>query len=263
MLVKLVRPDHRADMVAPVVAQFGARSPEARQLDQHLRAGLQHERVVAGGTPVLPDRVGDVGRDMVLLDTGVDLKALAAGIEHKRRRHVNARVGQLPGVQGAAVAELTRFVARGGERVVAVHQQRASSWGMGVDEKRKHEDLGIPEHMPLVALAGQRAGAGRGMLVVGIGAANQMVQRKAGAALDIRVVPDHHVGACPALGPGAGALLQHRRDTSAGRTAQALQRALGRIAIVTAGPDRHQPVQGRAVPRFEVTGPALADRGIA
>src|SRR4028119_794594 len=70
VLMKLVGADYLANMVALVVAALRSRGPEARQLKQHLRACAQEKLLVLRGVPVLPEREGDIRRDMMLLDAG-------------------------------------------------------------------------------------------------------------------------------------------------------------------------------------------------
>ena len=60
VLVIFVRADHVADVAVAVGLRRGAAGPEARGVQQDLCARGGQERVIAGGLPILPDRIGDV-----------------------------------------------------------------------------------------------------------------------------------------------------------------------------------------------------------
>jgi hypothetical protein len=60
-----------------------------------------------------------------------------------------------PWVERAALAEVDRSLARLVQGPHPVLQQRAGDRGLGVDKERQREDLGIPEVVALVALAGE------------------------------------------------------------------------------------------------------------
>ena len=75
----LVRPDHVADVPPAIRLCHRAGSPEPGRLQQDLGAGAKEEIVVAGRAPVLPDRIGDVGADVVLHLAGQDLDCSPSG----------------------------------------------------------------------------------------------------------------------------------------------------------------------------------------
>ena len=105
VLVVLVRPDHVADVARPS-ASSPARDAQNRAVSSRISApASQEEVVVAGRAPVLPDRVGDVGADVVLHPAGQDVDQLAVGRDHALRRGLLAGVGRFPGVERALVAE--------------------------------------------------------------------------------------------------------------------------------------------------------------
>jgi len=92
-LVVFVGADDGADMAAAVGVAAGARGPEAGRFEQELDAHRRHEVVVGRPLPVLPDRPGDVGGDVVLHEAREDRHYLPVGTEAVGRRHLDALVG--------------------------------------------------------------------------------------------------------------------------------------------------------------------------
>ena len=66
-LVVFVGTDDAADVPQAVVSRRRAARPEARRLQQDLRARLKQEALVTGRPPVAPDAVGDVRADVLFL----------------------------------------------------------------------------------------------------------------------------------------------------------------------------------------------------
>jgi hypothetical protein len=85
--------------------------------------------------------------------------------------------------------------------VIAVHQQRPGGLGPGENVERQQVDLGVPEHMPEVGIAGQRPGADRDSLVLRIGGPDQVVGGEPQRLLGFLVAFDADVAARPALRP--------------------------------------------------------------
>ena len=92
MLVVLVWADDIGEFVVlgPGVP-LGAAAPEHGSVEDHLRAVTDHERVVAGHPPILPDRVGNIRGDVDLDVARPDAHLLltigmASGCRHPARR---------------------------------------------------------------------------------------------------------------------------------------------------------------------------------
>ena len=171
-------------------------------------------------------------------------------------------VGGLPGVPGTAGAVLAGVLPRPVEGVVAVAQQRPGGVGLGEDEEREHEDLGVPEHVPAVALAGQRLGADVDRRVVGVRRDQQVVDAEPQRAGEPLVADDLAVARLP----------QARPDLAAGgddpvepllavcgedRAAALVERA--GLAGVAGRADRHELVHAQRLARRAVVDGALAD----
>ena len=117
-------------------------------------------------------------RDMLLLRPAEHLDQVAIGADELLRGGLLAGIGRLPGVHGAAPAHPDRLGTRARQRVIAVHEQGPGRLGPGRDVERQHIDFGVPEHVPEIGVAGQRAGPDGDALVGRIGRAVQMVDRK-------------------------------------------------------------------------------------
>ena len=73
MLVILVRSDDTADMAATVCLQLSAARPEPTRLKKDLGTGVDQKSFVSGRLPVLPNRVGNVRADVLLLLAAKDM----------------------------------------------------------------------------------------------------------------------------------------------------------------------------------------------
>ena len=123
-----------------------ARLAQKRAVSSRISApASRRNAVVAGGLPVLPDGVGDVGADVLLLPAAQDLDRPAVGVDDLLGRRLVAGVGRFPGVERAAVAHPRRLGAGPRQRVIAVQQQRPRRLRPGQDVERQQIDLGIPE----------------------------------------------------------------------------------------------------------------------
>src|SRR5262249_18205563 len=67
MFVILVRSDDSAYVEVPVRLPLSATGPEPARLEEDFCTGIEEESFVAGCLPVLPDRIGDVCGDVLLL----------------------------------------------------------------------------------------------------------------------------------------------------------------------------------------------------
>ena len=145
-------------MVAALSVAFDATRPEARCLDQDFCPRLDKKTIVAGSSPIAPNAEGYIGVDVLLLLSREDLYDLTVGSDHKRRRHILAAIGRLPRVEGAPIAKPGGFCACRRKRVIPVHDKSARRLRISEYEKRQHENVGVPEHMPLVGGSAQPAG---------------------------------------------------------------------------------------------------------
>ena len=177
--------------------------PESRGFQENFRAGVDHEEVVACRLPVLPDRIGDVGGDMLLLRPAEHLDQVTIGADELLGGGLFAGIGRLPGVHGAAPAHPDGLGTRAWQGVIAVHEQGPSRLGPGRDVERQHIDFGVPEHVPEIGVAGQRAGPDGDAFVGRIGRAVQMVDRKPQCPFGSAVTRDLEVAEAPAFGPGS------------------------------------------------------------
>ena len=95
-LVIFVRPDNAADVAAPIGLHKRPACPEARCLQNDFRAGSAEEFVIACDLPVLPDRVSDVGADMLFLRAAENRDHPAIGTDDLGRRCFQPRIRQIP-----------------------------------------------------------------------------------------------------------------------------------------------------------------------
>ena len=91
-LVIFVGPDHAADVASPISFHKRPIGPETRCLKKDFGAGRAEEFVIACDPPILPDRVGDVGADMLLLRTAENLDHPAIGTNDLGRRCLEPRI---------------------------------------------------------------------------------------------------------------------------------------------------------------------------
>jgi hypothetical protein len=102
--VIFVRTDDIAHVILAVGLACRPAGPEARRLKHDFGPGIQQEGAIFGRLPVLPDRVGDIGADVLLVGAAADRDDLPVRPDRIRRRRLIPRVGRLPGVERAAVA---------------------------------------------------------------------------------------------------------------------------------------------------------------
>ena len=189
----LVRAGDAGQVERAAVVEVAVSVPQPGGLDQHLGAALGEERGVTGGRHVPQHRVGDVG---------VDVQARAA------RRPV---AGALPAAEcpprvgGAGQAQFGRPLAGLGQVGVPPAQRRAGQLRRQVRQHRQHVALGVPEHVPVVAVAGQSLGRD-GPVAVGAAGLDQVEHREPHRELQFRVAVQLDVGGGP-RGVQGGALL--------------------------------------------------------
>ncbi len=91
---------------------------------------------------------------------------LARREPRRRRRHVEAARGRLPGEARALAAERSRRLARRRQPADPVLEHRARGRGVRRREERQHEDVAVPEHVAAVRRAAEAARADGGLAVV-------------------------------------------------------------------------------------------------
>ena len=93
MLVILVRTDDAADMASAVRLQPGAARPEPTRLEKDLGPGVEKEPLILGRLPILPDRVGHIRADVLLLLAAQDVDDLPVRPDRLLRRRLRAGIG--------------------------------------------------------------------------------------------------------------------------------------------------------------------------
>ena len=110
-------------------------------------------------------------------------------------RHFRTGIGGFPGIQRTAPAHPGRFRPSAIQRVKAIHQQGSGGFRPCQNIKRQQKDLGIPEDVTVIVVAGQRAGADGHALIGWVGCAVQVVQGEPQGKLRVRIAIDHHIAA--------------------------------------------------------------------
>ncbi len=252
----LVRAGHLVQTERAAAARVEAADlrPDARGLAQHLRAGLGEEVQVAGRIHVQADGVRHRRVDVVRRrPAGVVRRAFVAG-------------DGAPGVQRAVrVVHLPRMGARGLQRVVAVAQHRQRHVRRDEHHRRQHEHLGVPEAVPLVALAGQALGR-RPVHAAASGGLMDMEQVEAQRLLDVRVARHRQAGAVPERPQGAFLARREPVEAGLGRAPQRSRDSGFQHRVRGAGGVRHQLLQHHADAGLQhrlerLRGPARPGRG--
>jgi hypothetical protein len=126
--------------VGAVEAEVG---PQPGGLDEGFRADLAEQAQVTLDVVVAPDRVSDIGVDVIL---GGALLEIGRGL---------LAVDGPPREQRSLLAHLGRPLPRAAEHAVPELQQVPGDPGLGVGQERQDVDLGIPEVVALIGLPGQ------------------------------------------------------------------------------------------------------------
>ncbi len=169
------------------------RPPQARGLDQQLKADLFLELGVLGGVQVADDGVGDVGVDV---ERGGPRRPVARALLAADRP---------PRERGPGQAEIGRALLGQRQHQVPPAQGVARGGRLGVGEHGQHEGLGIPERVPVVAVPGQPLRRDRPVLRSRTGL-QDVEQPEAHRLLDLGVAVHLDVGTVPEL-VKVGALL--------------------------------------------------------
>ena len=170
--------------------------------------------------------VGDVGGDVHLLLAGPEAVAAVGG----ECGHSSSPVAaDSHAYRAPRVPSLARVRAGAGERVVAVAEQRPGRPRLGEDEERQHHDLGVPEHVPAIALAGQRLRADVDGRVVRVRGDQQVVDAEPDRLREPVVADDLGIARRPtAASHAARAPGDAARRSRVGRPARARPRVAAR-----------------------------------
>ena len=185
--IVFVRPadDVDAELSAPRLDEAAAVGEALRHFKEHLRAVIDHKRLVAGGVVIRLHREGNIRVDVVL-----------------RRRRLEDRaallsVDGIPAVKRADVLHLPRTLPRTVQKMIAVQEQIAGNFLRAVSEHRHHVHLGVPEGLPAVNGAGQPvcrniriAVPAGGLIDLKEGKADPLLHERVVVDLDIRIRPE-------------------------------------------------------------------------
>src|SRR5580692_2876164 len=135
-----------------------ATGPEPARLEKNLGPGVEQKPFIPGRLPVLPDRVGDVRANVLLLLAAKDMDDLTIRTDNLLRSRLCAGIGGLPGVECTAPGHPVRLCPRAFESAEAIHEQRPGRFGPGQDIEGEQVDFRVPEHMSMIVVASQRPG---------------------------------------------------------------------------------------------------------
>ena len=201
--VVFIRTGDTVDDKAPVLfpAETAQIPIQPRAFDEKLRAALREEVQILRRLIVLPHRVGDVAVDMVLRGPRGEVRAALLPVD------------RAPGEERALrVAHDARAGTRLRQHREAVLQQLSRQRRVGVDEHGQDIGLGIPEGVPLIALAGQALGGDVARTVPSGGL--QQVEEIEAQALQQRVVAaDLKKGVVPEFVEEGALLVREHRKT--------------------------------------------------
>ena len=221
MLVELVGADDAGQLEPrPRGIPFQPARPVAGGLVEDLGAVVAQELPVTGRGNVAEDAIGHAGGDMDLLLPGPDP---VLPVRRPFRRRLPAGIGGFPGVLRAPEAVLARVLQRARQGMVAIGEQRPRRLGLGEDEEGQQEDLGIPEDMPLVALARERLGADIGAGVLLVRGDQQVIDAEPRREARLRIAGDHAVAGVPFRAPRGGALLETGGHAAPSRRIEAVE----------------------------------------
>ena len=122
MLVILIRSDNTADVAVTVPLRLRTARPEPARLEKNLGPCVEEEVYILGGLPVLPDRVGNVGGNVLFLLAAKDIDNLAVWINNLLRRRLRTGVRRFPGIHGAAPSHLGRLLPRAVDGPKPIHE---------------------------------------------------------------------------------------------------------------------------------------------
>ena len=235
---------------------FQTRDPKAAGLDEDRKAVTGEKIEIAGRLHIGEEAIGDIGGDVELLLAHPEAMLAVHG---PCRRLLMAGVRRLPGILRARVAVRSGVGDGAVEGVVAIGEQGPRHGGLGVDVEGQKVDLGVPEDVAAIALAGQRVGADIDPLVLLARCDQQVVDAVAHGFLRRAIAFDHDVAVPPALGEGGDVIVQGPCPAVRARHRQGFQTGPlepDRIDVAR-GPDRDQLVDAAGGLAVEVELDAL------
>src|SRR5476649_1223289 len=203
VLMILVGSDHAADMAVTVGLRLNATGPEPARLEQDLRAGVAKERFISGGLPVLPDGVGDVGTDVLLLLSAENIDDQTVRADRVFGRDFRTVTGRLPGIECAAPTQAGGLGARRIESMKAVHEQRPGRLGPSQRIEWNQEDFRVPKHVATIVVSGECPRGYRDAFVSRVGRAVEVIGSEPQRLLRRLIAVNLHVAAVPAAFPGS------------------------------------------------------------
>ncbi len=183
----LVRAGDRVDAEAAAapIGEEAEVKPQPGCLHEDFGSIAVEKIVVAGHLDKFADRIGDGGIDVVLGGAGGIIRGRFLPID------------RTPGVECAALADLSRSFPCGVQHAVAEQEEVPRGLGIGVDQERDHVHFCIPEIVTLVGLAGQSLRRDAGAVCPG-GGLEKLEEVPAQALLRTGVRPaDLDVGLAP------------------------------------------------------------------
>ena len=250
VVMVFIRADHIVDFVALFVRMpLGARSPEARRIEEDFRAEIAHEGIVAGGAPVLHHGIRHIRGDVQLDVAAPDADQAAFRTGHPSRRGLVAGGSALPGEHRPLVAVLLRLAPRPWQRVIAIVQHIARQFRAHKGEERQHEDFRIPEHVPAIAPAAQRLSRDAHPVIIARRGNQQLEEAVAQRQVGLVVALDANVGGFPLGSPGDGiGSAQHLVSRSDGGF-QFVARCCADIRHIPRGVDGNELIRHERLPR--------------
>ena len=223
--VVLVGTDDTVEVRGPIGLDPHTRRPVARGFDQETMTGSRRKGHVARPVGVAASRPGDVRDDVHLVLSSADGHQVSGLISCGSRCGIETQGGRLPRKASAAVPLRARGLERLRKPLHAVLDDRPRRRRMRRGEEWQHEDVGVPEHVASVRVAGQSARADSSFAVIG-NRCHQVEQRDPGCELQVLVALDADVGFGPAFRPGPPLFAEQPLETSVTRLDEARTRGI-------------------------------------
>ena len=212
-----------------------------------LDANLAQKIAVAHGLPISPHGECHRRRHVQLLASGENGNELAGGLQLDRAwRDVVTGHRRFPREARTVTPELSRSATRAIEGVVAVPEQVPSDVRRGVQVERELEDLDIPEDVPFIGAAGQRASGNRDPRI-SIGGADEMIRAEAERLLGSRAAGDAQVRTLPDGAPALDVCRQQISEVGPAHPLDMANRLRQRLANLVAGVDGDIAAQGQCL----------------
>ncbi len=218
------------------------RQPDPRGLDQHCAAARLEDRSVAGRREIGLERVGDIGVDVILRRAGGEIGRAFVPADRPPRIE-----------RARGLSHRARIVTRGVEPRDAPDEHCPRDLGMGVGEDRQHVEIGIPEDVALIALAGLPLGTDRGRAVA-TDRHRQFGERIADREFGLGLARNGDRAGRPEVGEPGGLLGQERVVSAARRIVEHRQQRLehggGAIRVIARDEIDLDPAIARAPADF-------------